>query len=93
MNTIAEKVVNAGNYVTKEQMNTLTSGYKQERWADARAGDGPACDHGFRAGQEATRSQLRRYEPPKMRVLGSVRVLTTGSSSSGKKDANSQYYW
>lgn len=33
MNTIAEKVVNAGNYVTKEQMNTLTSGYKQERWA------------------------------------------------------------
>jgi len=33
MNTIAEKSVNAGNYVTKSQMNTLTSTYKQERWA------------------------------------------------------------
>ena len=33
MNTIAEKSVNAGSYVTKTQMNTLTSAYKQERWA------------------------------------------------------------
>ena len=33
MNTIAEKSVNAGSYVNKTQMNTLTSAYKQERWA------------------------------------------------------------
>jgi hypothetical protein len=34
-----------------------------------------------------------RYEPPRIMVIGNVRDLTTGSSSSGKKDANSQYYW
>jgi hypothetical protein len=33
------------------------------------------------------------YEPPRIMVIGSVRDLTTGSSSSGNKDANSQYYW
>ena len=33
MNTIAEKFVNVGNYVSKNEMNSLTSGYKQERWA------------------------------------------------------------
>ena len=33
------------------------------------------------------------YEPPRLLVIGSVHSLTTGSSSSGKKDANSQYYW
>ena len=32
MNTIAEKSVNAASYVTRNEMNTLTSGYKQERW-------------------------------------------------------------
>lgn len=32
MNTIAEKSVNAGNYVNKTQMDTLTTAYKQERW-------------------------------------------------------------
>lgn len=39
------------------------------------------------------RSLAEGYEPPQLRVIGSVRDLTTGSSSSGKKDANSQYYW
>jgi hypothetical protein len=33
MNTIAENSVNVDNYVTKSEMNELTSGYKQERWA------------------------------------------------------------
>ena len=33
MNTIEKKSVNAGNYVSKNEMNILTSGYKQERWA------------------------------------------------------------
>lgn len=35
----------------------------------------------------------RNYEPPRLIVIGSIHALTTGSSSSGKKDANSQYYW
>jgi hypothetical protein len=34
-----------------------------------------------------------RYETPQITVIGSVRDLTTGSTSSGSKDANSQYYW
>jgi hypothetical protein len=34
MNTIAKKSVNAGNYVSKNEVNELTSTYKQERWAD-----------------------------------------------------------
>jgi len=33
MNTIAENSVNVGSYVTKNEMNELTAGYKQERWA------------------------------------------------------------
>ncbi|MGH3280308.1 MAG: lasso RiPP family leader peptide-containing protein [Trebonia sp.] len=33
------------------------------------------------------------YEPPRIMVVGSVRDLTAGSTSSGNKDANSQYYW
>lgn len=33
------------------------------------------------------------YEPPLLIVIGNVRKLTTGSASSGKQDANSQYYW
>ena len=33
------------------------------------------------------------YEPPRISVLGSIRNLSTGSSSSGKSDANSQFYW
>src|ERR1700760_3697361 len=33
MNTIAEKSVNGQNYVTKNEMNNLTSAYKQDRWA------------------------------------------------------------
>ena len=33
------------------------------------------------------------YEPPRIMVVGRIRNLSTGSSSSGKSDANSQYYW
>lgn len=33
------------------------------------------------------------YESPRLLVIGGVRKLVTGSSSSGKADANSQYYW
>lgn len=33
MNTIAEKSVNATNYVGKNEKNALTSAYKQQRWA------------------------------------------------------------
>lgn len=33
MNTIAKKSVHAGNYVSKNEMNELTSAYKQKRWA------------------------------------------------------------
>lgn len=33
------------------------------------------------------------YERPAIHVIGRVRDLTGGSSSSGRKDANSQYYW
>lgn len=33
MNTIAKKSVNAESYVSKNEMNALTSAYKQERWA------------------------------------------------------------
>ncbi|MFI6299713.1 lasso RiPP family leader peptide-containing protein [Nonomuraea sp. NPDC050790] len=33
------------------------------------------------------------YEPPLLIRLGRVGDLTLGSSSSGKSDANSQYYW
>ncbi len=33
------------------------------------------------------------YESPRLMVIGSVRKFSTGSSSSGKADANSQYYW
>lgn len=33
------------------------------------------------------------YEPPRIMIIGNVRDLTTGNSSSGTRDANSQYYW
>lgn len=33
MNTIVKKSVSAGSYVSKNEMNVLTSAYKQERWA------------------------------------------------------------
>lgn len=34
MNTIAEKSVNTLSYVSRDEMNELTSGYKQERWVN-----------------------------------------------------------
>jgi hypothetical protein len=33
------------------------------------------------------------YVPPRIMVVGRIRNLSTGSSSSGKSDANSQFYW
>jgi hypothetical protein len=33
------------------------------------------------------------YESPRLMVIGRARKFSTGSSSSGKADANSQYYW
>jgi hypothetical protein len=33
------------------------------------------------------------YESPRLLVAGRVRSVSTGSSASGKSDANSQYYW
>ena len=33
MNIIAKKSVKVGNYVSKREVNELTSAYKQERWA------------------------------------------------------------
>jgi hypothetical protein len=33
------------------------------------------------------------YESPRLMVIGHIRKLSTGSSSSGNADANSQYYW
>jgi hypothetical protein len=33
MNTIAEKSVNAGTFISKSELDNLTSAYKQERWA------------------------------------------------------------
>ncbi len=39
-------------------------------------------------------AQLKRgYERPRLLVIGDIRSLTAGSTSSGNKDANSQYYW
>lgn len=37
--------------------------------------------------------RLSAYEPPELHRLGTVYELTRGSSSHGKSDANSQYYW
>jgi hypothetical protein len=34
MNTIEKKSVNAGKLATKQEVDTYTSAYKQERWAD-----------------------------------------------------------
>jgi hypothetical protein len=33
------------------------------------------------------------YESPRLMVIGPARKFSTGSSSSGNADANSQYYW
>lgn len=34
MNTIAKKSVNEGYFITKDQLDNLTTAYKQERWAN-----------------------------------------------------------
>jgi hypothetical protein len=46
-----------------------------------------------RNGIEAFEGSAADYEPPRITVIGNVRDLTGGSASSGKSDANSQYYW
>jgi len=33
------------------------------------------------------------YESPRVMIIGRARKFSTGSYSSGKADANSQYYW
>lgn len=60
----------------------------------------PGAEEGGDAtGQEgrviATRDDYSTYgyESPRLLVIGRVRKFSTGSSSSGKSDANSQYYW
>jgi hypothetical protein len=54
---------------------------------DAR--DGEAARHGV----DPHPGSASGYEPPRITVIGNVRDLTGGSASSGKSDANSQYYW
>lgn len=44
-------------------------------------------------GCHADQVECDQYERPAIHVVGRVRDLTGGSSSSGRKDANSQYYW
>lgn len=34
MNTIEKKSVNVGNYVSRNEMDNLTTAYKQDRWAE-----------------------------------------------------------
>gem|GEM_PF-3738648 len=34
MNTIEKKSVNVGNYISRSEMDTITTAYKQDRWAD-----------------------------------------------------------
>jgi hypothetical protein len=54
---------------------------------------------GMASGRAAVRELDRQcegqggYEPPRLMIIGNVRDLTTGNSSSGNRDANSQYYW
>jgi hypothetical protein len=50
----------------------------------------PAVDDPRR---EARPGTADAYAKPCVMVIGNVRDITTGSSSSGNKDANSQYYW
>jgi hypothetical protein len=33
------------------------------------------------------------FDPPRITDIGDVYELTVGNSSSGNRDANSQYYW
>jgi hypothetical protein len=44
-------------------------------------------------GSQTQKDVHRTYEPPQIIVIGSIRETTTGSASSGRTDANSQYYW
>jgi hypothetical protein len=56
-----------------------------------------ATDFGNRTGEKTGQGEDAgpplRYEPPAIFVIGRIRDKTLGSSSSGNKDANSQYYW
>lgn len=44
-------------------------------------------------GDVRTTGITKAYEPPRVIFIGKIRDVTTGSASSGNKDANSQYYW
>ena len=56
-----------------------------------------AQDSGSSSGTELNQTDdpgpAPRYEAPAIFVVGHVRDITLGNSSSGNKDANSQYYW
>ena len=54
--------------------------------------DNGGCPGG-NAGPGAIAQLGRGYERPQVLVIGDVRTITAGSTSSGNKDANSQYYW
>ena len=58
----------------------------------AHDGDNDSCSRG-NAGRGEIAPLGRDYERPRILVIGDVRTLTAGSTSSGNKDANSQYYW
>jgi len=45
------------------------------------------------ASQDEDAESPPRYERPAIFVIGRIRDMTLGNSSSGNKDANSQYYW
>ena len=72
-------------------MDGLTELYRQRHGLASfpAAHGGPAA----RSGIETFERSADGYEPPRITVIGNVRDLTGGSASSGKSDANSQYYW
>jgi len=66
--------------------NTASGRLAQLRWPG-----GAGRDRSWHAADK--RDVPIPYEPPRVLFIGTVRDLTSGSASSGNKDANSQYYW
>jgi hypothetical protein len=64
-----------------------------ERWKDGALGTSLLEVEVARAGGPPEAVVSHAYQPPRVIVIGKIRDVTTGSSSSGNKDANSQYYW
>lgn len=65
----------------------LTRATRKENAARSR------CDVSHASARLFDQMEYGEYERPAIHVIGRVRDLTGGSSSSGRKDANSQYYW